>query len=135
MAYSLEHKKLGLCTRCSMKAVEGRVKCKKHLERHRIEQSIRDRTNHPKKRALGICYDCENPAIPGLMRCVVHILASRKTKIAYRKKMMKMGRCRSCWAPLELGEMDKGHTKCIFCREETQWKSSIKFSGKTMTLS
>lgn len=135
MRYNSEHKKFGLCTRCHDKAVRGRVRCKKHLEIHRIEQSIRDQRIHPQKRALGICYDCENPAIPGLARCAVHILRGCKATKTYRKKMMKMGRCRACWAPLELGEMDKGHTKCIFCREEYGWKSSIKFSAKTMILS
>jgi hypothetical protein len=135
--YYQEHKRLGLCVRCHRKAVKGRVRCKKHLEERRIEEHARGQKTRPKKRTLGICYDCDRPALPGEARCVIHAFTCRKATATYRKKMMKMGRCRACWAPLQLGEdqMDQGHTKCLNCREEYQWRSSIKFSARTMILS
>jgi Recombination endonuclease VII len=94
----------GLCVHCGQPAVEGRVRCTKHLEQSK-RQAARKRVRHPdlsrevsvrsraRRDALGQCRNCSEPALPRKKYCSRHLRMNRDkaTKAAYRLTDEELG--------------------------------------------
>ena len=142
-----EHRRLGLCRYCKLPALNGKGRCSKHylenLEYGRIFYSLNSermkiqndeyRNDHQKK---GLCRGCTNPIKPGHFFCAVCLEKRRVKSFNSRNRYREEGRCTSCSMQLN-PEMDAGHVRCLFCREEIpkgeSWKSCPEYYRGTTT--
>lgn len=90
------NRRQGLCVNCSERAVEGRLRCERHLEYLRT----RMRTLRRERRAEGVCTQCSNRLPFRWGMCARCLIPNRRRAVAFKAEQYKRdvaaGLCPRC---------------------------------------